>query len=38
MVGGYIVEIYNVLIVSAWSCYVQQETLMKEYAVGAAGV
>ena len=38
IVGGYIVEIFGVLIISDWSCYVQQDMPMKERVVGAAGI
>ena len=38
MVGGCTGEILGILIVSVGSCYVRQEMLMKEHAVGAAGI
>ena len=38
IVESYIGEIPDVLIVRVESCYAQQEMLMKEHAVGVAGI
>ena len=38
IVESYIGEISGVLIIGIGSCYAQQETLMKEQAVGVAGI
>ena len=38
MVGACIREMFSILIVSAESCYAQQEMLMKEHTVEVAGI
>ena len=38
LVESYVGEISGVLIVGIGSCYAQQDMLMKEHAVGVAGI
>ena len=38
VVGSYSGKISGVLIIDIGSCYAQQETLMREHAVGVAGI